>query len=281
MMPWLWFVSALAGTLVDATGVEVRGDRTSRIVTLGGGVTETVFAVGAGGQVIGVDRTSLHPPAVQALPKVAVFRQLSAEGIVSLGPDLVVATEAAGPSSVIAQIQGAGIPVVRLSDDATIEAAKQRLRDVGTLLDRGDEAARAVATLDRDVESVQKPATPPRVLFIYARGAGTVQVAGTDTAADAMIRLAGGTNAIDRWTGYKPLTAEGAIAAQPDVILLTTRGLESMGGAPGLWRQPGMAVTPAGKASRLVTIEDSLLLGFGPRTGKAARALAEKLADDS
>lgn len=275
---WI-LTSALAGTVTDATGASVSADRTTRVVVLGGGLTESVFAVGAGGQVVGVDQTSLYPPQVQELPRVSYYRHLTAEGLLALRPELVIAPETAGPPEVIAQIQRTGVPVARLTDAPTLEGAKRRLRAVGTLLDRTDEATATIADLERSLADVQRPAASPRVLFVYARGAGSLQVSGADTTAHAMIELAGGRNAVDGWTGYKPLTAEGVIAARPDVVLLTTRGLQSIGGADGLWSQPGLAATPAGQDRRVVEIDDGLLLGFGPRTGEAVQALASALAN--
>ena len=117
----------------------------------------------------------------------------------------------------------------------------------------------------------------PRILFIYARGAGTMQVAGAGSSAEAMIELAGAENAIIGFEGYKPMTAEAVAAAAPDVILMLNRGIESIGGIDGLLEQPGIALTPAGKNRRVVAMDDLLLLGFGPRLGKAVLTLTQKL----
>ena len=117
------------------------------------------------------------------------------------------------------------------------------------------------------------------MLFVYARGPSTLLVGGGGTAADAMIRLAGGTNAASGFDGYKPLTAEAAVAAAPQVILVTTSGLESVGGTDGLLDLPGLALTPAGKARRVVAMDDLYLLGFGPRVAGAMAALADQLRD--
>jgi iron complex transport system substrate-binding protein len=116
------------------------------------------------------------------------------------------------------------------------------------------------------------------VLFVYARGAGTLQVAGQETGAGTMIALAGGINAAQGFTGYRPLTAEAVVAAQPDVVLLTDRGLESIGGIDAVLAQPGVALTSAGTARRVVSLDDGMLLGFGPRTGDGVVALARLLA---
>lgn len=115
------------------------------------------------------------------------------------------------------------------------------------------------------------------MLFIYARGQGTLNVAGRVTGADTIIKLAGAVNAVDGYTDYKPLTPEGAVAAAPDVILLMDKGLESIGGPEALWQLPGLAQTPAGRQKRVISLDGLMLLGFGPRLGQAALALNQAL----
>src|SRR5262249_24821265 len=154
----------------------------------------------------------LYPPEVGPLPHVGYYRQLSAEGLLSLRPGLVIAPADAGPPEVIAQVRAAGVPVALLPADATAAGARQRLVLLRTLLDRPDAASAAVARTDAELRAVVPARGAPRVLFVYTRGAGSVQVAGADTAASEMIRLAGGVNAIDGWTGYRPLTTEGVVA---------------------------------------------------------------------
>ena len=122
-----------------------------------------------------------------------------------------------------------------------------------------------------------EPVAGVRALFVYARGAGVVLVSGTGNAADAVLGLAGAENVVTAFPDFRPLTAEAVADASPDVIVIPERGLESVGGVDGLLRQPGLAQTPAGRARRVVTVDDALLLGFGPRVGEGVRVLAEKL----
>ena len=121
---------------------------------------------------------------------------------------------------------------------------------------------------------LQSARAQPKVLFLYARGQGALQVSGRGTAAEAMVTLAGGVSAVTGYEGYTPLTPEAAIAAAPDVLLMPARGLDSVGGIDGLLKAPGVALTPAGQERRIVAMDDLYLLGFGPRLGQAVRDLA-------
>ena len=252
---------------------------TSRVVTLGGPVTETVYALGLGDRVVGTDRSSLYPAEILDKPRLGYFRQTSAEGVLSLDPTLVLALDESGPPGVLAQIEAAGVPVVRAPSPRTVEGAVARLEALGALLGRASQADSLVARMVADLEAAEavRPATPPRALFVYARGAGLVQVLGRDTPADLVLQLAGAENAAGV-EGTVPLTAEAVAAARPDVVVIPERGLESLGGPDGLFAQPGLAQTPAGAARRVVAVDDALLLGLGPRLGEGVEALARGLA---
>nr|HRJ73367.1 ABC transporter substrate-binding protein [Terrimicrobiaceae bacterium] len=196
-------------------------------------------------------------------------------------PTVVFVTEDAGPPEVLQQIASAGVKVVRLTNEHTAAAAAERIRQIGREVNKTEEADKLAGALEADVLRADSLAAGmgarPRVLFIYARGGGVMNVSGTGTSADAIIAMAGGVNAVQEYANYKPLTAEGAVAAAPDFILVTTRGLESSGGVEGLLRQPGLALTPAGKAGRVIAMDDLYLLGFGPRLGQAAGELCIQL----
>lgn len=268
-------------TISDATGNAVEIADTSRIVTVGGTVTEIVFALGAGEQVIGVDTSSTYPPEATALPKVGYQRQLAAEGVLALEPSLILTSSEAGPPEAIEQLQNAGVPVLVVPLEYSVDGAKQAIQMLAQALDRVEQGEELIAQLDRDLaEAAEVAATldpAPRVLFLYARGANTVNAAGTGTSADEIIRLAGGQNAISEFEGFRPLTAEAAAAAAPDVLLLFETGLESLGGIEGLLQVPGIAQTPAGANGRVIAMDGLYLTGFGPRLGAAARDLATAL----
>ncbi len=273
--------SARAETsVVDATGATVTVRDDSRIVSIGGAVTETIYALGAGSKIVGTDSSSLFPEAATKLPQVGYSRALATEGILSLNPTLILASQEAGPAPVLSQLRDSGATIVMVPNGSPgVEEAQQKIRLIAEALGlkpAGDQLAEKVAA---EAAAVRRPAKKPRVLFIYARGGATLNVAGTGTAANAAIEAAGGINAVTGYAGYKPLTAEAAVTAAPDIILIPSRGLESAGGLEALLQQPGLAQTPAGKMKRVIAMDDLLLLGFGPRTGEAMAALAKQLND--
>ena len=253
-----------------------------RTVSVGGAVTEIVHALGAGDTLVGADSTSTYPPSAARLPRVGYMRQLSAEGVLALRPELVLATAEAGPPAVFAQLETAGVKVLRLAVRHTPEALRDNIRRIAEALQQPEAGLRVLADLDvrwaRTRARIGAMRTHPRVLFLLAHGGGPPMVAGSDTAADAMITLAGGVNAARAMAGYKPLTAEAAIAAAPEVLLITDQGLEESGGLARLASHPGLALTPAGRARRVVAMDALYLLGFGPRLPEAVAELSERIA---
>ncbi|MBX3204510.1 MAG: hemin ABC transporter substrate-binding protein [Labilithrix sp.] len=268
----------------DRAPVKPREDTPAeaRIVSVGSAVTETLFALGAGDAVVGVDTSSLFPDAATKLPKVGYQRTLAAEGILSLRPTLVLVSDEAGPPAVLEQLRSAGVRLEIVGAELTVDGVKARVHRIAEVV--GRDPSKVLAELDADLTRArverEKSTTHPKVLVLYARGGGTLQVFGRNTTAETMVRLAGGENAVTGFDGTKPLTPEALAAAAPDVIVIPSRGLESLGGVDALLKVPGVATTPAGKTKRIVPIDDLLLLGFGPRTGKAALELGAKLRAD-
>ena len=269
---------ATAPAVKAATAAQGAAPKSERVVALNGVVTEIVCALGAGHRLVGVDISSTWPPTVANLPRVGYQRSISAEGVLSLKPDLVIGTHDAGPPEAIEQIRGAGARVVIVDHAPGMLAAAERVRAVGkaiALEKRADSLARA---LTRDTRAAA-PAKPSglRVLAIYARGPQVVMVSGRGTPADSMLVLAGARNAVSEFEGYRPLTAEAVVAAAPEAILIPSTGLASLGGVAGLLEQPWLALTPAGKQRRVVQMDAEKLLGFGPRLPEALRELVRGL----
>jgi iron complex transport system substrate-binding protein len=253
-----------------------------RLVSADGAVTEILYAVGEEGRLVGVDTTSQHPPQAQDLPSVGYKRNLSAEGVLSLAPDRLLVTDDAGPPQVLEQLAGAGLAVTSIPDEPSVAGLLTKIRKVAALVGREREGEALIAEIEENLASLQLLLSPaasaPRVLFLLHTGSGQDIAAGRDTVADTMIRLAGGENVLhERVSGYRPLNAESALAAAPEVILLTERTLASLGGVDGLLGRAGLAATPAGRARRIVAMDGPLLLAFGPRLGEAATALAQAL----
>lgn len=256
-----------------------------RIVTIGGGVTETVHALGAGTQVVAIDLTSTGwPPELASLPQVGQLHALSSEGILAQRPTLVIANAEAGPPQALEQVQTAGVRVERVPPARSETQAYALYRAVARALGRpaaGDSLAERVKNELARVTAALPAGRKPRVLFLYARGPRLLLVFGRESAGDEMLRLAGAENAARGVTGAKPLTPESVVGAEPEVILVPSRGLASIGGVDGVLALPGLAQTPAGRARRVVPIDDALILGFGPRLPEAVETLARAVRGDT
>ena len=260
---------------VAAAAFNVAAAAPRRIVSIGGAVTETIYALGAQAELVGVDTTSLYPAPARELPSVGYARQLSAEGVLSLRPTLVVAGEEAGPPAVLRSLEAARVPLVVLDGQHRIEGVIERTTRLAALCGRETAGAALAqklrddwqATRERVAQHIKASANAaPRAIFILSHAGTQLRVAGRDTAADAMLGYAGATNVFaDGFTGYKPLTPEAAVAAAPTVIVTTEQGLEAVGGIDGLLKSPGLSQTPAGRARRVVALDALLMLGFGPR----------------
>lgn len=267
-------------TVTDAGGARVTISEASRIASLNGSVTEIVYALGLGDRLVGVDTSSRYPEQAQRLPTFGYQRDLSAEGILAAAPTVIVGTTDAGPPPVIGQLRSTGTPVMIVENPPDLGAATEKITSIGAALgvpDRAEQLSKQTRhEIEQAVQIAGKAATRPRVMFLYVRGQGTQLIAGADTTAHAMITAAGAVNAGAELgiTGYRPLTPEALTAARPEVLLLLSHGLESVGGVDGLRKIPGVGETPAAKADRILAYEDLYLLGMGPRTGQALRELA-------
>ncbi|GAB4043868.1 heme/hemin ABC transporter substrate-binding protein [Spirosoma litoris] len=263
---------------VSVLTAKPRTDDPVRIVSLDGTVSEILCDLGLQSHLIGVDVTSTYPESLKSLPKVGHNRNISAEGVISLKPTLVLTTENAGTKpEVVEQIKAAGIKVISFQQEYSIAGAKKLIQDVATTCQVGSKAKPLIKKLDADLALVKKAMNSPKVLFIYARGTGTMMVSGRGTQVAKMIELAGGVNATPDFENYKPLTAEALVTANPDVILLFDSGLQSLGGNEGLLKVQGIAQTNAGKNGWIIEMDGHLLSGFSPRLGKALQELTQKI----
>ncbi|MFN3482597.1 heme/hemin ABC transporter substrate-binding protein [Rhabdaerophilum calidifontis] len=277
-------VTALAaGLLLAGAGGGARAEAPpQRIVAAGGVITEIIYALGRQDRLVGVDSTSLHPPeALRAKRGIGYVRALSAEGVLSLNPDLVLAVEGAGPPDALKLLRQAGVPMTMIAEDLSEGGVAARIRAVGAAIDAAAEAEALAARVDRDLAALaaERAAIPvrKRVLFVLSLQNGRVLAGGRNTAAAAMIALAGAHNAADSIEGYKPISDEGLIAAAPEVIVMMKTGDHAIG-AEDLFARPSFKALPAAGPRALVTMDGLYLLGFGPRTPDAARDLMRAIA---
>jgi iron complex transport system substrate-binding protein len=277
-------VAALAGALALAAGGFAVGAQdnsagaSARIVAVGGAITEVLYALGLQDKVVGVDTTSQWPPeALKEKKSVGYVRALSAEGVLSLRPTLVIAVEGAGPPDALALLRESGTPIADVPEAFTADAVVNKIAVIGKAAGAA-ERAQALAERVRagfvalDAQRARLPARK-RVLFVLSTQNGRTMVGGRNSTADGIIALAGGINAAAAVEGYKPMTDEAIINAAPDYILMMRHTAAHGSSADELFAAPAFSQTPAAKAKALIRMDGLYLLGFGPRTPDAARDL--------
>jgi iron complex transport system substrate-binding protein len=273
----LFMLGLMAGLATAGTRPLAATQGPRRIVAAGGVVTEILYALGLEDRIVGVDATSQHPPrALTDKPNIGYVRALSAEGVLSLAPDLVIAIDGAGPPDALRPVAEAGVRVERIAEDTSIPGVSARIRTIGRLVGQSEAAEALAAAVERDFDALARDraalAVSRRVLFVLSLQNGRALVGGRGSSADAIIGYAGAVNAAARVEGYKPLTDEGIIEAAPDVVLMMARGNHAVP-ADEIFGQAAFAATPAARTRALVTMDGLYLLGFGPRAPAAARDL--------
>ncbi len=249
----------------------------ARIVSLGGSVTEIVVALGAADRLVARDTTSTYPEAITALPDVGYVRALSPEGVLSVQPTLILAEDGAGPPETMEVLKAAGVDVQSMPGDPSADGVIAKINAVAAALNLPAEGAKLASEVTAGFAAAEAEAAgvtaPKRVLFILSLQGGRVMAGGAGTAAEGIIGLAGGVNAATGFDGYKPMTDEAVLAAQPDVILMMDREGDLAMSNTDVMGQPALGATKAAAAGAIVRMDGMLLLGFGPRTPEAALAL--------
>lgn len=278
-------------TVTDHQGTRVTVTDTSRVLAfdLAGTLAATVFGLGLGDRVVGRD-VSTGFPAAQRLPLVTRNgHQLNAEAILALRPTVILTDTTLGPWDVVLQLRDSGIPVVVLDPKRTLDNVGTLVEGVAAALGVPEAGQRLSARLGHDITAKKAeitrlaPADPARrlrVVFLYLRGqAGVYYLFGRGSGADSLITALGAVDVASEAgvEGMRPMTPEALVRAKPDVLLLMTKGLESVGGPDGLLQVPGVAQTPAGLHRRFVDMADSQILSFGPHTPDVLDALARTL----
>lgn len=274
------FAVVLNGPAFAVEGVATFAD-TSRLASIGGSITEIVFALGEESKLVARDSTSLYPEAAFRLPDVGYMRQLSPEGVLSVNPTGILALEGSGPKEAVDVLKKASIPYIEVPESFDHAGILAKVRAVGKALGVDAKAEELAASVDDKLKAAEAlTADIPerkRVLFILSMQGGKILASGSDTAADGIIKLSGAVNAVEGFTGYKQLSDEAALTAKPDVILMMAREGDHAAADTDLFAHPAIVSTPAGQNHRIIRMDGSFLLGFGPRTADAIHDLAGKL----
>ena len=250
----------------------------SRVVVLANGVAEIIQSLNAQAIIVGRDISSTED-SLTDIPIVTSGHQVLPEKVIALKPDLVLIDASTGPKAAIDTIKAAGISVVETPESWSLKDLPIKVRAVGQAIGAQDQAEELVKQLNQSIK-IAAVKNSPRVAFLYLRGTSSVYlIGGAGSGADSLLTAIGaidvGAQTLDR--PFNTLTAESLAALNPDVILVMSKGLESVGGIEGLLKLPGVAQTAAGKNSAVIDVDDSLLLSFGPRTPSLVDALAKAL----
>ena len=248
-----------------------------KVVALANGAAEIIDSLGLKSILIGRDVASTEP-ALKDVPIVTSGHQVVAEKIIALSPDLVIIDSSVGPSEAITALKGAGIAVKSIEEVWSVNAISSKIREIASILGVGASGEQLISQLNESIAAAnQKVEGSPRVLFLYLRGGNSIYlVGGEGSGADSMLAAIGAIDVGAQRQGqpFTPLTAESLIQMNPEILLVMSKGLESVGGVSGLVNLPGVAQTLAGKNSRVISVDDSLLLSFGTRTPSLLNQLA-------
>lgn len=274
--------AAMAGTTVtDAGGRKVEIADASKILSVGGDITEILYALGQQSHIVAVDSTSQFPPeALKQKPNVGYMRALSTEGVLSVGAGLIIASERAGPPEVVKALKQTAVPYVEVQDGLSPEGILAKVRFIASVVgDHGDGETLA-ARIENDFKALAQHRAAIkkklRVLFVLNVQSGRATIGGAETSADAILKLAGAENAAASINGFKPVVDEALVELQPDAVVAMRRSSGEHDTAK-LMSLNGMQATPAGKAGRVINMDGLYLLGFGPRTASAALDLMRLL----
>jgi iron complex transport system substrate-binding protein len=272
--------------VTDAGGRQVRIADASRILSVGGDVTEIVYALGAGGRLVGVDSTSQFPPqALKEKKNVGYMRALSSEGVMSVDATLILASERSGPPEVVKTLKATSVPYVEVPDQHSAAGIAAKVRLVARAVGAEAEGERVVGQVESDfrllAERAARIGKPLKALFVLAVQNGRAVVGGRGTSADAILRLAGAQNVASEVNGFRPLPDEAIVELAPEVVVTMRRSSgNDAHDTSQILALKGLSSTPAGTNSRIVTMDGLYLLGFGPRAPAAARDLMLALYPD-
>ncbi|MEM6808324.1 MAG: ABC transporter substrate-binding protein [Pseudomonadota bacterium] len=260
-----------------------RAQDPSRIVVAGGSITEILYDLQEQQRIIGADRTSNYPAEARELPQVGYVRNLSAEGVLSLEPTLVMGEHDMGPPEVVEQLERLDIDLIRVPEEFSAAGISAKVRCVAAAVgaDAAGEALvkRMLAQVDDPSAAQASTAAKPRGIVLLGLRGGAPVAAGRETSGDGLLAMAGAANVMDDFEGWKSASIEAIAEAAPEFIVIPERGVRDAGGLDALLDHPAIRLTPAAASERIVTMDGMAMLGFGPRTIEAAGELRQKIAE--
>ncbi|TGQ54191.1 hemin ABC transporter substrate-binding protein [Mesorhizobium sp. M1C.F.Ca.ET.193.01.1.1] len=280
LAPLLGVLLGFAVLPAKANDSKVVFSDTSRIASIGGSITEIVYALGEEGHLVARDSTSYFPQAALRLPDVGYMRALSPEGVLSVNPTGILALHGSGPKEALDVLKKSSVPFIEVPEHYSREGILEKIHVVGKALGVDAKAEKLAAEMDAKLKSAEKQTASikerKRILFVLSTQGGKILAAGSDTAGDGIIKLAGAVNAVEGFSGYKQMSDEAIVTARPDVIL-TMKNAGPPISEDELFANPSIASTPGGAARKVISMDGGYLLGFGPRTAEAIRDLAVSL----
>ena len=259
-----------------------QADDSSRVTIAGGSLTEIVYLLEQEHKLVAVDITSNFPEEAKQLPSIGYVRALSAEGVLSLSPSLILGEDDTGPPTVMEQLSRVGIQIEIIPEENSTDGIIKKVKCVAEILgvDKNTKD-KTLAILNADAKELKlltemNKKESPKVMFILSMESGSPTVGGRDTSADGLIKMTGAVNVMDSFEGWKPVSTEAIIQAKPDFILISERGLNSFGSIEKLGQHPSLVFTPAAKNNNIIAMDGMAMLGFGPRTISSAKDIAQK-----
>ena len=259
-----------------------QAEDSSRVTIAGGSLTEIIYLLRQEDKLVAVDITSNFPEEAKQLPSIGYVRALSAEGVLSLSPSLILGEDDTGPPAVMEQLSRVGIQIEIIPEENTADGIIKKVKCVAEILGVNDNIKdETLSNLNADANELKlltetNKKEPPKVMFILSMESGSPTVGGRDTSADGLIKMTGALNVMDSFEGWKPVSTEAIIQAKPDFILISERGLNSFGSIEKLGQHPSLVFTPAAKNNNIIAMDGMAMLGFGPRTISSAKEIAKK-----
>ncbi len=253
----------------------------SRITAAGGSITEIIYFLEQESRLIAVDVTSNYPKSAMNLPSIGYVRALSAEGVLSLDPTLIIGENDMGPPSVIDQINRTNVETRVLPEIHSASGIIQKIECVGKMIGMkkneidfyNNKLLKQVSQLENSISDAEGK----KIIYILSMQSGSPLIAGSNTSGDGLISLAGGINPLSSFEGWKPVGTESIIQAEPDLIIISERGLKGFGTIEELSNHPALYLTPAARNNNILALDGMASLGFGPRTIDTALQIAKIL----